>query len=155
MSESFGLRERPDWDHYFLDYALQASKRSCDNSTQHGCVLVLNKVPVISGYNGLPRDTDDTKYPSHRPDKYFFYCHSESNAVAMAARFGRATDGATAYVTGPPCVKCLSLLWQAGIVRIVYPKGSRGWSLDEAEGQARQLLIENTGIQVDEVEVPA
>lgn len=148
------LRERPDWDLYFLRLASQVAERSCDPSTQHGCVLVLDKIPVMTGYNGLPAGTDDGLYPQERPAKYWFYCHSEENAVALAARRGVATDGATAYVTGPPCVRCLRLLWQAGIRRVVH-WARRGWSLDEAEADARKLLLGATGLLVGVVELEA
>lgn len=148
------LRERPGWDLYFLQLATEVSSRSCDPSTQHGCVLVVDKIPVMTGYNGLPSGTDDGVYPQERPAKYWFYCHSEENAVALAARRGVATDGATAYVTGPPCVRCLRLLWQAGVRRVVH-WARRGWSLDEAEADARKLLLEATGLRVDVVEAGA
>lgn len=151
MSETLRVRQRPDWDIYFLQLASQVAQRSCDPSTQHGCVLVIDKVPVMMGYNGLPAGTDDGAYPQTRPEKYWFYCHSEENAVALAARRGVSTDGATAYVTGAPCVRCLRLLWQAGIRRVVH-WASRGWTLDESEAEARALFLHNTGLRVDVVE---
>lgn len=153
-SESFGLRKRPGWDEYFLGLVKEISSRSCDASRQHGCIFVRDNIPVMTGYNGLPHGGDDTLYPSCRPDKYYFYAHSEENAVALAARRGVATDGSTAYVTGPPCVKCIRLMWQAGIVRIVYPANTDGWSLDGEESAARALLTRNTGIVIDEINYP-
>lgn len=155
MTDAVGppLRERPDWDLYFLQLASQVAQRSCDPSTQHGCVLVIDKIPVMMGYNGLPAGTNDGVYPQERPAKYWFYCHSEENAVALAARRGVATDGATAYVTGPPCVRCLRLLHQAGICRVVH-WDCRGWSLGEAEAEARKLLIRATGIVIRAVRKP-
>lgn len=142
------LRQRPSWDSYFLSLARKASERSCDPSTQHGCVLVRDKQVVSTGYNGLPSGGDDSAYPLTRPEKYQFFIHSEEGAIALAAKKGLATEGATAYVTGPPCVRCLRMLWQAGIVRVVHPP-TRGWSLDEAEAGARELLLRNTGLRVD------
>lgn len=144
------LRERPSWDQYFLSLAKKASERSCDGSTQHGCVLVRDNIPVMTGYNGLPSGGDDSAYPQERPQKYWFYCHGEENSICLAARRGVATEGCTAYVTGPPCVRCLRMLWQAGIVRVVHPP-VRGWTLDEEEADARELLLRNTGLRVDVV----
>lgn len=149
------LRERPSWDVYFLGLAQMASQRSPDGSTQHGCVLVRDKVPVITGFNGLPAEGDDSAYPQHRDpgvNKYVFYSHAEENAVALAAYKGRATRGCTAYVTGLPCVKCLRLLHRAGIVRVVH-LSRKGWTLDAEEAEARALFLRNTGLRVDVVDV--
>jgi deoxycytidylate deaminase len=49
--------------------------------------------------------------------------HAEIVALATAARAGRSTDRCTAYITMPPCKRCLAALYTAGITRIVsrYP----------------------------------
>lgn len=46
--------------------------------------------------------------------------HAEMSALADAARLGRATSGATIYVTTFPCHNCAKHLIAAGIKRIVY-----------------------------------
>ena len=52
--------------------------------------------------------------------------HAEMNALAEAARFGRATQGATLYCTTFPCHICARHIIAAGISRVVfvepYPK---------------------------------
>lgn len=46
--------------------------------------------------------------------------HAEVNAIAMAARRGRSTNGATMYLTcGVPCKDCFNAITVAGITRIV------------------------------------
>ena len=42
------------------------------------------------------------------------------NALLQCARHGRATDGATIYVTHYPCLNCMKSILQAGIKRVVY-----------------------------------
>lgn len=73
-----------------------------------------------SGYNGAPRgchaDEDERK---HRPLKYIWFSHAESNAIANAARAGTNVDECTIVVTHPPCMECAKLLVQAGIKRVV------------------------------------
>ena len=51
--------------------------------------------------------------------------HAETNAIAFAAKYGIALDGATIYVTDalgrkptPVCHKCSQLIKVAGIVRV-------------------------------------
>ncbi len=45
--------------------------------------------------------------------------HAEVNAIGWCARNGMGTEGATCYVTMPPCRKCLTVLVSAGIKKIV------------------------------------
>jgi dCMP deaminase len=140
------LRERPSWDVYFLKQAFEVATRSPDPSIQHGCVLVRDNIPVMSGYNGLPSGGDDSLYPLTRPEKYYFFSHAEFGAVCLAARRGVSTDGCCAYVTGLPCVNCLLALWQAGIRRVVHANRRGYLVLDAEQDWARDLLVRNTGL---------
>jgi deoxycytidylate deaminase len=45
--------------------------------------------------------------------------HAEVAALGSASRRGRITDGATAYITMPPCKKCFSSLFVSGVTRVV------------------------------------
>jgi deoxycytidylate deaminase len=45
--------------------------------------------------------------------------HAEIVAISTAARYGRPTNGTTAFITMPPCKKCLGALISAGITKIV------------------------------------
>ena len=45
--------------------------------------------------------------------------HAEVVAIGDAARHGRPTNQCTAYITMPPCRKCFSALYCAGINRVV------------------------------------
>lgn len=49
--------------------------------------------------------------------------HAEAALIARAARAGRATDGATMYVTDFPCPPCAKLIANAGIARLYYREG--------------------------------
>jgi cytidine deaminase len=46
--------------------------------------------------------------------------HAEMNALSDAARFRRATKGATLYCTTLPCHMCTKLIIAAGIKRVIY-----------------------------------
>jgi deoxycytidylate deaminase len=52
--------------------------------------------------------------------------HAEKNAIFNAAKNGASTEGATAYVTWPPCSQCASALVQAGVERVVCPDPKNG-----------------------------
>jgi dCMP deaminase len=49
--------------------------------------------------------------------------HAEARLIAQAAREGRATAGATVYVTDFPCPPCAKLLAGAGVARVLYRAG--------------------------------
>jgi dCMP deaminase len=49
--------------------------------------------------------------------------HAEARLIADAAREGRATAGATMYVTDFPCPPCAKLIANAGIGRLYYRSG--------------------------------
>jgi dCMP deaminase len=48
--------------------------------------------------------------------------HAEINAIGAAAKAGRSTEGATAYLTHSPCNACVLALATAGITRVVYTR---------------------------------
>lgn len=112
------------WDIYYLNLAQTVANKSKDDYTKCGCVLVRNNGIISTGYNGLPSGTDlyDDPAVQSRPEKYFWFEHSERNAIYIAAKNGVSTDGATAYITGPPCIDCTRALIQSGIVKIVIPE---------------------------------
>ena len=49
--------------------------------------------------------------------------HAEARLIADAARGGRATQGASMYVTDFPCPPCAKLIAGAGIATLYFRKG--------------------------------
>jgi dCMP deaminase len=147
------LRERISFDDYFMIQVLWTKVRSPDPSTQCGCLLVDKRGrPVGQGYNGYPRGIDDSKMPQTRPEKYPPILHSEENAILNSTR---DLDGATAYITGPPCTHCWAHMIQVGIKRVVYgpiTTSSKGMYFKEAkEGYLTpvvQDMLENHDIEI-------
>lgn len=108
-----------EWDTYFINMARFVSKKSKDNSTQCGTVIVSEDNTILStGYNGLPRNMKYSEEKFIRPFKYKVFSHSEQNAVANAARHGIKLLNSKAYITNFPCHECMRLLVQSGIVKI-------------------------------------
>lgn len=140
---------RPSWQDYLLGLAVCVSKRSPDSQTQHGAVLVSQDHRILAtGYNGFPRGLkDDSVLPTTRPEKYPWMIHSEVNAMASA---NGPLDGATAYVTGPPCFNCLLLMWQNGIKTVVHIDGY-GWAKDEKEEALKKEFLLQSGMSVTKV----
>lgn len=110
---------RIDWDTLWMTMALSVAQRSLDPSTKHGCIIVDNKNHLISmGYNSFPRECLELTLPLTRPDKYKVMIHSETNAIINAG--DKSLNGATAYITGHPCVNCFGNMINAGISKIIY-----------------------------------
>ncbi len=135
---------RPTWDRYFLAIAEEVSRRSPDPNTKHGCVLVDGGRRVLStGYNGPVSGIPHEMIRFERPDKYDWFIHAEDNAVAFARCDLR---GATAYITGTPCVACFRRLLQVGVRRIV--QGTRQSAcLTEREKEACLSMAGAVGVE--------
>ena len=118
---------RLSWDAYFLEVAkIVASRSTCPRATV-GAVIVRDKRIVATGYNGaLAGEPHCTEAGCLMEDGHCQRAvHAETNAVAEAARFGLAVNGATLYYwdslgrLAESCVKCSQVMKAAGIVRIV------------------------------------
>ena len=114
------LKKPTGWNNIFMQEAALWSTRSHDTQTKCGCVLVKDKTVISTGYNGFIRDIDDSVLPTTRPDKYQFMIHAEANAVFNSVRLGRSTLSSTAYITAPPCLSCLQMLYQCGVIKIIF-----------------------------------
>jgi dCMP deaminase len=69
--------------------------------------------------------------------------HAEAALIAAAARAGRATAGATIYVTDFPCPPCAKLIAGAGIARLYY---RRGYAVLDGRD-----VLEAAGVEIVEV----
>ena len=137
-----------EWTEYFLNIAEQVKRKSKDQSTQIGAVIVGEDKEVLStGYNSFPRGLDDSlQERQERPEKYFWMEHAERNAIYNAALEGVSLKNSTIYLTsGLPCMDCARGIVNSGI-KIVYckevctTKNKEKW--EESQNKAKQLLSE-------------
>ena len=107
------------WDQRFLDLAKHISTWSKDPSTQVGAVIANDKEIVSLGYNGYPMYIKDEESNDTRDKKLSKIVHAEINAILFART---NLLGFTLY-TYPfmPCNNCMSIVIQAGIMRVVAP----------------------------------
>jgi dCMP deaminase len=119
---TWSCRMRPDWDSYFMKIAYAVSERSTCDRAFVGCVLVLEKRILTTGFNGSPTGQPHCDEEGHlMVDGHCIRTiHAETNAIIQAALHGVSTKGATCYVTHLPCINCTKALINAGIVRLVY-----------------------------------
>jgi dCMP deaminase len=118
---------RPDWDSYFLKIAFAVSERSTCDRAFVGCVLVLDKRILTTGFNGSPSGQPHCDEVGHLlvEDHCVRTIHAETNAIIQAALHGISTRGATCYVSHFPCINCTKVLINSGIVRLVYSEEYR------------------------------
>ncbi len=121
-------------DHDFADLASAAEAEaggSIDWWRQVGAAIRFTDGTVVSARNEAnPRP--DTPYAVGDPRSNFFKgvhlelslaTHAEARLIANAARQGRATEGASMYVTDFPCPPCAKLIAGAGISRLYFRSG--------------------------------
>ena len=113
---------RPEWDSYFMKIAAAVSERSTCDRAMVGCVLVLEKRILTTGFNGSPAGQAHCDEVGHLlvDGHCVRTIHAETNAIIQAALHGVSTRGCTCYVTHFPCINCAKVLVNAGIVRLVY-----------------------------------
>ncbi|MHA2231317.1 MAG: deoxycytidylate deaminase [Candidatus Hodarchaeales archaeon] len=127
---------RPSWDDTWVELAQTIAKRSKDQSTKIGCVIVGPDQDVRStGYNCFPRGLDDERPERQvRPEKYSWIEHAERNAIFNVVRRGGASlKGCTIYISQfLPCSDCARAIIQTGITDVVVTpvKIPKRWSKD-------------------------
>jgi len=108
-----------------LQIAMMTAKNiallSHDSETKVGSILLdQNTMTIIStGYNGFVRKAPDDKLPTTRPDKYKYMMHSEENLLTNCLRNGISTNNCIVVCTLTPCSRCMRLLWQSGITKVI------------------------------------
>ena len=122
--------ERPSWDEYFIGMANYVSTRATCDRGRSGCIIVRDKRVISTGYVGSPPrlpHCDDVGHDMHtttnedgtKSQHCIRTAHAEQNAIAQAARFGVALDGATLYCKMVLCHACAKMAVTAGIKRVV------------------------------------
>ena len=138
------------WDEYFMGIALLSAKRSKDPSTQVGACIVDEDNKVVSiGYNGMPRQLDESKLTWEKGEglnsKYLYVCHAEFNAI-LNIRNGSSLKGCTLYVTLFPCNECAKAIIQTGIKKIIYLSDKYA---DSVSTFASKKMFELAGVKVE------
>lgn len=124
---------RPSWDDYFLKIAQDVSERATCIKRQVGAIIVKDHRILASGYNGAPKGFDhcteqtcirkQMNVPSGQRHELCRGLHAEQNAIIQAAWHGVRIEGGTMYCNYQPCVICVKMMINAGIVRLIYAGG--------------------------------
>jgi dCMP deaminase len=134
-----------------MSIAKQVATRSTCLRRQVGCIVVLEKRIVSTGYNGAPSGLphclevgcvrESEGIASGERHELCRGLHAEQNAVIQAAMHGTAVRGGTIYCTHKPCILCVKMLINAGIRRVYYLEGYRDAMADEMAREAEMEML--------------
>ena len=127
-------------DERYLRMAHIWAENSYCKRRQVGALVVKDKMIISDGFNGTPSGFENVCEDENNVTRPYVL-HAEANAITKLARSHNNSDGATLYVTAPPCIECAKLIIQSGIKRVVYGEKYR---LDDGI----QLLL-RAGVNVE------
>ena len=145
--------KRPSWDEYFQNLVEVVRTRGTCDRGRTGCVVVRDRRVLATGYVGSPIGTahcDEVGHEMHtvihEDHTQTKHCirtsHAEQNAIANAARFGVALDGATLYCRMTPCYTCAKMIINCGIKRVVC-------TIDYHAGQRAKEIFKEAGVKFE------
>lgn len=104
------------WDERYMELAKLVSTWSKDPNRQVGAVVIKDRYVVGLGFNGFPRNINDSKARLNDKElKNLLMVHAEVNALNAAGR-----EGDTIYIYPLlPCTHCIGEIIQAGITTVV------------------------------------
>ena len=113
------IEKQLKYDLAYLKMAHEWGNLSHCERKKVGAIIVKNKMIISDGFNGTPSGFDN---PCEDEDGYtkWYVLHAEANAITKVASSTQSSQGATLYITLSPCKECSKLIFQAGIIRVVY-----------------------------------
>ena len=103
------------YDRAYLEMAKIWGQLSYCKRKKVGAIIVKDRMIISDGFNGTPSGFE--KY-----DTKWYVLHAEANAILKVASSTQSCKGATLYITLSPCRECSKLIFQSGIIRVVYSK---------------------------------
>jgi dCMP deaminase len=85
-----------------------------------GCLIVQNRTIISDGFNGTPSGFGNACEGVLNDKTLPEVLHAEENALMKLCRLGNSSNGASMYITVPPCPGCARLIVQAGISQVFY-----------------------------------
>jgi len=150
------MPQRPTWDEYFMKMADTVGERGTCDRGRSGCVIVIDKRVIVTGYVGSPPGQPHCDEVGHLMQEIIddngnksMHCvrtiHAEENAILQAAKFGTPLKGCTIYCKMTPCFKCARMIVSIGASRVVAKKRYHADRLSIE-------LFEAAGVQFDVLE---
>ena len=110
-----------------------------------GALIVKDRMIISDGYTGTPTGMENICEDEENYTKWYVL-HAEANAIMKVASSTQSCSGATLYVTLSPCKDCSKLIYQAGIVRVVY--------IDQYKDTTGIDFLKDAGVEVVQIANP-
>lgn len=110
-----------------------------------GALIVKDRMIISDGYNGTPTGMENICEDEENYTKWYVL-HAEANAIMKVASSTQSCSGATLYVTLSPCKDCSKLIYQAGIMRVVY--------IDQYKDTTGIDFLKDAGVEVVQIPNP-
>jgi dCMP deaminase len=130
------------YDKAYLKMALEWGKLSHCKRKQVGALIVKDRMIISDGFNGTPKGFENVCEDEDNYTKWYVL-HAEANAITKVASSTQSSQGATLYITLSPCKECSKLIFQSGIVRVVY--------ITEYKDRAGLDFLIKAGVEVTQI----
>jgi len=118
LTKENNIKERLNWDEYFMSIALLGAQRSPCKRLHVGSVIVKNNHVISMGYNGyIPGAPHISRVKDEHEQSII---HSEVNALADCAKRGSSLKDSKIYITHYPCINCFHLIAACEIKEVIY-----------------------------------
>ena len=133
------------YDKAYLKMAREWGNLSYCERRKVGALIVKDRMIISDGYNGTPTGMENICEDEENYTKWYVL-HAEANAIMKVASSTQSCSGATLYVTLSPCKDCSKLIYQAGIVRVVY--------IDKYKDTTGIDFLKDAGVEVVQIANP-
>ena len=133
------------YDKAYLKMAREWGNLSYCERRKVGALIVKDRMIISDGYNGTPTGMENICEDEENYTKWYVL-HAEANAIMKVASSTQSCSGATPYVTLSPCKDCSKLIYQAGIVRVVY--------IDQYKDSTGIDFLKDAGVEVVQIANP-
>ena len=133
------------YDKAYLKMAREWGNLSYCERRKVGALIVKDRMIISDGYNGTPTGMENICEDEENYTKWYVL-HAEANAIMKVASSTQSCSGATLYVTSSPCKDCSKLIYQAGIVRVVY--------IDQYKDTTGIDFLKDAGVEVVQIANP-
>ena len=133
------------YDKAYLKMAREWGNLSYCERRKVGALIVKDRMIISDGYNGTPTGMENICEDEENYTKWYVL-HAEANAIMKVASSTQSCSGATLYVTLSPGKDCSKLIYQAGIVRVVY--------IDQYKDTTGIDFLKDAGVEVVQIANP-
>ena len=133
------------YDKAYLKMAREWGNLSYCERRKVGALIVKDRMIISDGYNGTPTGMENICEDEENYTKWYVL-HAEANAIMKVASSTQSCSGATLYVTLSPCKDCSKLIYQAGIVRVVY--------IDQYKDTTGIDFLKDAGVEIVQISNP-